>query len=140
ELLGVGGAVHLLFEVILDLAVAAGQERDHVVDPGAVLLLRDVTDAGCAAALDEVIEAGAPGGATRLGAVAGPVLEDLAEEVQRLAHALGVRERAEVGATAAVLLAREVDPWEGLVERDRDVRVRLVVPKPHVVARPVLAD
>ena len=116
------------------------EEVDDRVDVLAVLLLRDVADAGRPAALDEVVEARAAGRAARLGAVAGAVLEDLAEQVERLAHALGVRERAEVGAAAAVLLAREVDPREVLVQRDRDVGVRLVVAQPDVEARPVLAD
>src|SRR5436309_686060 len=39
-----------------------------------------------------------------------------------------------------MLLAREVDAWEVLVQADADVRVRLVVAEPDVVARPVTAD
>ena len=39
-----------------------------------------------------------------------------------------------------MLLASEVHARELLVERDRDVWVRLVVAKPDVVAGPVLAD
>ena len=46
----------------------------------------------------------------------------------------------EVGAVAAVALAREVHPREVLVEADRDVRVRLVVAQPDVEARLVLLD
>ena len=105
-----------------------------------VLLLRDVADAGRLAALDEVVEAGAAPGAARLGPVAGAVLEDLAEQVERLAHPLGVAERAEVGAPAAVALAREVDARVVLVEADPDVGVGLVVAQPDVEQRPVALD
>ncbi len=132
--------LHALVEGALDLAVAAGEEVDDRVDVLAVLLLGDVADAGGLAALDEVVEAGAAAGAAGLGAVAGAVLEDLAEQVERLAHALGVAERAEVGAPAAVALAREVDARVVLVEADADVGVRLVVAQPDVVDGPVALD
>ena len=140
ELLLGRGRVHRLLEVALDLAVAAREEGHDRVDRLAVLLRADVADAGRAAALDEVVEARAAGRAARLHPVAAAVLEDLAEQVERLTHPLGVRERPEVRAPAPVLLAREVDPREVLVQRDPDVGVRLVVAQPDVVARPVLAD
>src|SRR3954447_1343899 len=140
ELLLGRGVLHLALDIALDLAVAAAQEVDDRVDRLAVLLLRHVADARRAAALDEVVEARAARGAAGLGAVTATVLEDLAEQVERLADTLRVAVRAEVGAVAAVLLAREVDPREVLVEADRDVRVRLVVSQPDVVARAVLAD
>src|SRR3954449_5204689 len=107
ELLLGCGVLHLLLDVALDLAVAAGEEVDDRVDRLAVLLLRHVADAGGTAALDEVVEAGAAGRAAGLGAVAAAVLEDLAEQVERLSHPLRVRVRPEVRAVAPVLLARE---------------------------------
>ncbi len=82
----------------LDLAVAAGEEVDDRVDVVAVLLAADVADAGRPAALDVVVEAGAAGAATGLGALAGAELEELAEQVERLAHPLGAGEGTEVGA------------------------------------------
>ena len=115
---------HALVERLLDLPVAARQEVDDRLDVLAVLLLRDVADAGGLAAVDVVVEAGAAAGAPGLRPVAGAVLEDLAEQVERLAHALGVREGPEVGAAAAVALAREVDARELLVEADRRCRGR----------------
>ena len=133
-------SLHALLELALDLAEAAGEEAIDAVDDLAVLLLGDVADARRLAALDVVVEARAAGRAPRLRSLAGAVQEDLAEQVERLAHALRVRVRAEVGAVAAVALAREVDAREVLVERDRDVRVRLVVAQPDVEARPVLLD
>ena len=90
ELLLGGGLLHPLLERVLDLAVAAGEEVDDRLDVLAVLLLRHVAHARRLAALDEVVEAGAAGRAAGLGAVAGAVLEHLAEQVERLAHALGV--------------------------------------------------
>src|SRR5690606_25539442 len=113
---------------------------DDRVDVLPVLLLADVADARRLAALDEVIEAGAPRRPAGLGPVAGAVLEDLAEQLERLARPLRAAERAEVGAAPAVLLAREVHAWEVLVEADADVGVGLVVAEADVEARPVALD
>ena len=135
-----GGEVHPLLEVLLDLAEAAGEEGDHAVDALAVLLLGHVPDAGRPAALDVVVEAGRAGAPAGLGALAGAEEEDLAQQVERAADALGARVRAEVGAVAPVALAREVDAREVLVQADRDVGVGLVVAQPDVEARPVLLD
>ena len=135
-----GVEVHPALEVALDLLEAPGQERHHAVDALAVLLLGDVADAGRPAALDVVVQARRAGVAAGLGPLAGAEQEDLAEQVERAAHALGARVRAEVGAVAAVALAREVDAREVLVEADRDVRVGLVVAQPDVEARLVLLD
>ena len=136
-----GGEVHPPLEVALDLR-GSGRRGSAIdaVDALAVLLLGDVADAGRPAALDVVVEARRARAPARLGALAGAEQEDLAEQVERPAHALGVRVRAEVGALAAVALAREVDAREVLVERDRDVRIRLVVAQPDVEARLVLLD
>ena len=140
ELLVGRGLLHLPFEVALDLAVATGEEGDDRLDAAAVLLLRHVAHARGLAALDEVVEAGAATRAAGLGAVAGAELEDLAQQVERLPYSLRIAEWPEVGAAAAVLLAREVDAREVLVEGDRDVGIGLVVSQPDVVAGAVLAD
>ena len=124
----------------LDLAVAAGEEVDDRVDVAAVLLAADVADAGRPAALDVVVEAGAAGAPAGLGPLAGAELEQLAEQVERLAHPLGAGEGAEVGAVGAVLLAGEVDARVVLVEADADVGVGLVVAQADVEARPVALD
>ena len=102
--------------------------------------LEHVADARRPAALDEVVQARRAGVAAGLRALAGAVEEHLAEQVERVARALGARVRAEVGAVLAVALAGEVDAREVLVEADRDVRVGLVVAQPDVEARLVLAD
>ena len=132
--------VHAALEVALDLLEAAAEERDHAVDAAPVLLLGHVADAGRPAALDVVVQARRAGVAAGLGALAAAELEDLAEQVERAAHALGARVGAEVGAVAPVALAREVDAREVLVEADRDVGVRLVVAQADVEARLVLLD
>ena len=132
--------LHLRLEVALDLAVAPGQERDHAVDRLAVAGLVDVADAGRPAALDVVVQARRARAPPGLLALAGAEQEDLAEQVERAADALGVRVRAEVDAVAAVALAREVHAREVLVHRDRDERIGLVVAQADVEARPVLLD
>ena len=103
-------------------------------------LLVDVADAGRPAALDVVVQARRAGAPAGLDALAGAELEDLLEQVERAADALGVRVRAEVEALAAVALAREVDAREVLVHRDRDERIRLVVAQADVEPRAVLLD
>ena len=140
ERLGVGRGLHPILELALDPLVVAAQELRNAVDAAAVLLARDVVDAGRSAALDVVIEARRAGSAAGLGAGAGAHEEDAAENLERVAHALGVRVRPEVGAFASVTLAREVDTWKVLVERYRDERVGLVVAQSDVKARAVLLD
>src|SRR5262249_42856840 len=134
------GLLHRSLDRALDRAVAAGQEVDDAVDRAAVVLLGDVADAGRLAALDVVVKAGRAAAPARLGPPAGAEHEDLAKQIERLAHALGVAVGAEVDALATVALAREVDAREVLVERDADVRVGLVVAQPDVEARLVLLD
>ena len=140
ELLGRGGLVHLALEVALDVPVAAGEEPGDRVDVPPVLLAVDVSDAGRLAPLDVVVEARDARAAARLRPVAGSVLEELAEQLQGLARALGVRVRAEVEPRRAVPLAREIHARELLVQADADVRVRLVVAQPDVEARAVALD
>ena len=76
----------------------------------------------------------------RLRALAGPELEDAVQHVERLAHLLRVRVRAEVDVAAAVALAREHHPRVLVPHGDRDVRERLVVAEPDVERRPVALD
>ena len=140
ELLLAGCLLHLALEVALDVAVAAREEARDRVDVAAVLLAVDVADAGRLAALDVVVEARHPRAPAGLRPVAGAVLEELAEDLERLPRALGVRVRAEIEARRAVALAREVDARVLLVERDPDVGVRLVVAQADVEGRPVALD
>ena len=140
ELLVAGRLGHLALQVALDVAVAAGEEVDDRLDVSPVLLAVDVADAGRLAALDVVVEAGDSRAPAGLGPLAGAVLEQLAEQVERLAHPPGARERAEVDPAGAVALAGEVDARELLVEADAHVGIGLVVAQPDVEPRPVALD
>ena len=140
EVLGLGGLLHLRLEVARDLLVAAGEEGDDPVDVSPVLLLVDVAHAGRLAAIDVVVETGDPRAPAGLRSLAGPVLEELAEQVEGLANALGAGEGAEVGAIGPVALASEVDARKLLVEADADVRIGLVVPQPDVEPGAVALD
>ena len=91
-----GGFAHLLLESAANRAVVAGEELDHLVDDLAVVGLRDVADARRVAAFDVVVEARDPAVPSRLRPLAGAVAEDAIEYVERLAHRLRVRVRAEV--------------------------------------------
>ena len=102
EALLLGRALHLLLELAHDRPRVAGEELDHAVDHLAVVLLGHVPDARGQAALDVVIEARNPRVAARLRPLAGPVREDAVEDVERLAHLLRVRVRAEVDDAAPV--------------------------------------
>ena len=66
--------------------------------------------------------------------------EGAQQEVERLADRVRVRVRTEVADALALLAAQHHRPRPLLVERDREVRIRLVVLQPDVEARPVLLD
>ena len=120
--------------------MSAGEELDHPVDQSAVVLARDQPDAGRVAAVDVVVEAGDARAPARFRPLAGPEAEDPVEHVERLAHLLGVRVRAEVEDAAAVALAREHHARELVLDRHRDVRERLVVAQADVEGRAVALD
>src|SRR5206468_3157171 len=124
--------VHLLLELALDRPYIAREKLDHVVDDRAVVLLRDVADTGGEAAVDVVVEAWNARVPARLRAFAGPVWKDPVQDVEGLAHLLGVRVRAEVPDAAPMPLAREHHARILVLDGDRDVRERLVVAEPYV--------
>ena len=102
-----------------------------------VVPLRDVADAGRVAAVDVVVEARDSRVPARLRPLARTEAEDAVQDVERLAHLLRVRVRAEVEDAAPVTLAREHHARELLLDRERDVGERLVVAQAHVERRPV---
>ena len=140
EALALGRLLHLSLELPLDRARLTGEELDHAVDDLAIGLLRHVADARGQTALDVVVEARDPGVTARLRPFAGPVREDSVEHVERLAHLLRVRVRAEVDDPAPVPLTREHDPRVVVVDGYRDVGERLVVAEAHVERRAVALD
>ena len=81
-----------------------------------------------------------PGVPARLRPFARPVREDAVQDVERLAHLLRVRVRAEVPDARPVPLAREHHARVLVLDRDRDVRERLVVAQADVERRPVPLD
>ncbi len=131
---------HGALERAFDLAIPTGEKVDHALDAVAVVLLAHVAHARRLAALDVVVQARRAAAPPRLRALAGAEHEHLAEHLERRADPLGVAIGAEVGAVAPVALAGEVDPREVLVQRDRDVRIGLVVAQADVEARLVLLD
>ena len=135
-----GGLAHLPLQLAQDRPRVAGEELDHAVDDLPVVVLRDVADARRVAALDVVVEARDAGVPARLRPLARPELEDAVEHVERLAHLLRVRVRAEVEDAAAVPLAGEHHARVVVLDRHGDVRERLVVAQPHVERRPVALD
>ena len=140
EALVVGGVLHLPLELAQDRPRLSREELHHLLDDQPVVLLRDVSDARRQAAFDVVVEARDPGVPSRLRPFAGPVREDTVEHVERLAHLLGVRVRPEVGDAAPVPLAGEHHARKVVLDRDRDVRERLVVAQADVERRPVALD
>src|SRR6266498_3874266 len=99
--------LHLLLELPLDRLRLAREELDHLVDDRPVVILRDVPDARCQAALDVVVETGDAAVAAGLRALARAVGEDAVEDVERLPHLLRVGVRPEVDDATAMALARE---------------------------------
>ena len=72
--------------------------------------------------------------------LAGPVWEQLLEQIERLIDGLRVRERSEIARGAVAERARAKDAWEIFAQRDLHVGIGLVVLEPDVVARLVLLD
>ena len=137
----VGGRLaHAALELPADRPRLAGEELDDPVDDRPVVLLGDCADARRRAPLDVEVEARDPGVTAGLRPLARSELEDPVEDVERLAHLLRVRVRAEVDRAAPMPLAREHDPRIGVGDRDGDVRERLVVAQADVERRPVALD
>src|SRR4029077_5824351 len=132
-----GRLLHLPLELPLDWLHVAGENLDHVVDDPPVVVRRDVADARGEAAVDVVVEARDPAVAAGLRPLTRPIAEDAVEHVERLAHLLRVRVRAEVPDAGPVPLAGKHDARVLVLDRDRDVRERLVVAQADVERRPV---
>ncbi len=134
------GVAHLALQLADDRLRVAGEEPDHAVDDRAVRLGVDRADARRLAALDVEVEAGDPRMPPRLRPLARTELEGPVQHVERLAHLLRVRVRAEVDGPPPVPLAREHDPRVLVLHGDGDVGERLVVAEPHVEGRAVALD
>src|SRR5207237_7268105 len=72
--------------------------------------------------------------------LAGPVGEELLQEIERLVDRFRVRVRTEVARRPIAELTGPEDPREILPEGDLDVGIGLVVLEPDVVQGPVMLD
>src|SRR5207342_2013497 len=131
---------HALPELVLDRLRVTREESDHAVDDLRVALAGDRADARSEAAVDVEVEARDPRVTARARSLARAEAEDAVEHVERLAHLLRVRVRAEVDGPAAVPLASEHDARVLVGEGHCDVRERLVVAETDVERRPVPLD
>ena len=130
------------FEPLQHRVVLAVEEVDELRDELVVLLVVDGVDARRRALLDVRVQARPPESVVpvELGLRAGPDRERAQQEVERLADGVRVRVRAEVADALALLRAQHHRARPLFVERDREVRVRLVVLQADVEAGPVLLD
>ena len=120
----------------------AAEEREELVDEGAVLVVGDRLHARRHALLDVRVEArpAEPLVALELAVGARADRERAQQQVEGLADRVGVGVRTEVADALALLAAHDHGAWPLLVERHREERVRLVVLQPDVEPRPVLLD
>src|ERR1700691_357631 len=79
--LGSGGRAHALLEITLDRAEAPGEEVDHAVNAAPIVLLGDIADTRCLAALYVVVETWTATATSWLWTGAGAVHEDLGEHL-----------------------------------------------------------
>ena len=134
--------LHPLRQVAAEPLVPAAHEGREVLRERAVRVLRDAADAR-RRALADVAEQARPAGLLgppvgRLGAAAHR--EDLEHQVERLPDRPDLRVRTEVLGALQLPVARDQHPRHLVAERDREVRVRLVVPELHVERRRELLD
>ena len=136
------GLPHPRRQLLRESLVAAGHERDEVVDDRAVLLDRDLHRARTAAAADLPGEARASRRHRLLvaGVAAGADREDLDHQVDRVVDGPHLRVRAEVLRAGDAPVARDDDPRRLVRQRDRHERVGLVVLVAHVERRIELLD
>ncbi len=142
ELQRVARLVHVLVEPVEDRRGVAVEELEQLVDETVVLLVGDRTDARRRALLDVRVEARAtePLVAVELALRARADRERPEEQVEGLPDRVGVGVRPEVADPLALRAPEHHRPGPFLVERDREVRVGLVVVVPDVEAGPVLLD
>jgi hypothetical protein len=135
-----GGAQHPPLVLVGQLAVPAFEKHPHVAHRLGVLVRRaEALDARAEATLDVVFEAGARELAVDLD-VAGAQLEGAVDEIDGTAREARGQERPEVERAVALDAARDHHAREGLVDRQFQVRVLLVILERDVVARLVLLD
>src|SRR5262249_8269985 len=122
ELEALAGRAHLLLHLLEEDVLLAVEEEHQPADVGAVGLAVDAQVTGSRALVDRVEQAGSEPSPARVVLLdvqrAGAELEDLLEDVQGPAEALGPRERTVQLDAAVERLAGEVDPGEVLAGGD----------------------
>ena len=134
ELQGVTGFLHLPRQTALDRPAVAGQESARLLDEGRVFGLADAVDAGRAAALDLMQEAG-PRAVREHRVRTRPKQEGLLQDAQRLVDRPRRSKRAEIVPLSAMGAAVLEHPRESMVAGEQDRRKRFVVAQQNVVAR-----
>ena len=134
EVQGGGSGLHGRRQIIDDLTGAAIEELDGVVHVRGVVGRADQGDAGPAAALDLVLEAGARAGAKEA-VLALAHRKQLLQELQGLAHRRGAGVGPEEAPRPLARPAVEGEPREDILGGQIDVRIALVVAQQDVVAR-----
>ena len=134
-----GGALHVPLERLQDLAAAPFQKQHAQGDVAPVGLPVDEADAGCAATLDLMLQAG-PGTVLEEAVIALPQAEQLLQNVEALPHRTGGGIGAEVAGLFAAGAAVETQARKVLCGGQLDVGIGLVVPQHHVVGRALPLD
>src|SRR5206468_3852091 len=131
--LRVGGCVHLVAQAADHVVFAPLEEQHGVRHVLGVLPGRDQAGARLGAAVELVQQAGARA-VLEHRVLAGAQAEHALQEVDALAHRVGVRKRAEIAVLPVLRAAVEAEARE-LVPGDGQVRIGLVVAEQDVVAR-----
>src|SRR5204863_2643260 len=116
------------------------QEEYDLVDHRPIVLLRLRENARRLAALDVVVEARALRHLRRHVVIAAAHGEDLFHDVERAPHCTDVSVGAKVAGPIVFQTSRYKDSRERLLDRDFDVRIRLIVAQRDVEARPIFLD
>jgi hypothetical protein len=116
------------------------EEEKNLLDHRPIVLLALRENAGGLAALDEVVEARTLGHLARHVVIARAHREDPLHNIQRAPHRADVGIRPEIPRAVVLKLAGHVDARERLLNSDLYVRIRLVIAKSDVEARPVFLD
>ena len=135
-----GGIQHALAHAAYHIARPAIEEPDNFVNHDAVVCTRLIPDARRLTTLDEIVQTRALRGFTRQPVVARAYREDPLHHVQRFSHRTDIGVRSEIARTVVDHSPRDQHTRKGLLHRDLDVRIRLVVAQRDVEPRPILLD
>src|SRR6218665_2034036 len=137
-----GGIPHCALQGAEMRGIAAVQERDEFIDAKAMILDTYPTAARAVATTDLAGKAGPPAlhRAPVVGVIAGADRERLLQERSRLAKRPHLGVRAEVACAPDLLVAGDDQPGGLLAQRDREIRVGLVVLELNVERRLELRD